>query len=205
MKISVILLDLGGILIELAGLKRMIELMKKEITPDELSMRWLYSKYVRLYESGRCSSEMFAENIVKELDMDITARDFLEEFPMYTKGFLPGAAELLQVLKQKYTLACLSNTNIIQWNSLCERISLDKYFHHSFLSFEMKKLKPEREIYTYVIKELGCAPGKIIFFDDNEDNVKAAVNTGMNAYQALGCADLKQKLETLNIICTGDI
>ena len=200
MKISIVLLDLGGVLIELAGIKRMIELMREKVTPEEFLTRWLYSEYVRLYESGQCSTETFAEGIVKELDMDITPGDFLEEFPLYAKGFLPGAVELLQELKQKYTLACLSNTNIIQWNGLCERISLDKYFHHNFLSFEMGKLKPERDIYIHVIEKLGCAPEEIVFFDDNEDNVKAAVDAGMNAYRVLGCADLKEKLETLNII-----
>ena len=99
MKISTILLDLGGVLIELAGVKRMIELMREEITPEGLSMRWLYSEYVRLYESGKCGTETFAEGIVKELDMNITPGDFLKEFPLYAKGFLPGAVELLQELK----------------------------------------------------------------------------------------------------------
>jgi putative hydrolase of the HAD superfamily len=200
MSIKIILFDLGGVLVELAGLKRMAELTRAKITPDELARRWAASEYVGLYESGKCSTEIFAEGIVKELDMEITPEDFIGEFPLYAKDFFPGVVELLQELNPKYTLACLSNTNIIQWTGLCERISIDEYFQHSFLSYEIGKMKPEREIYAFAIAKLGCSPDEIVFFDDSEANVQAAVKAGMNAHRVLDFNDLKDKMKTLNLL-----
>ena len=52
MKIKTILFDIGGVLVEFAGIKRMIGLMGNKITSDELSRRWADSKYVKFYESG---------------------------------------------------------------------------------------------------------------------------------------------------------
>ena len=195
MNIKIILFDIGGVLVELVGAKRLIELMGGNITKDELSRRWLDSEYVRLYESGRCETEIFAKGVVKELNINITPEDFIGEFALYAKDFFPGAVELLQKLKTKYTIACLSNTNTAHWTSLCERISIDKYFDYTFLSHEIGKLKPELGIYTYTIEKLGCSPGEIIFFDDTEINVQAALKAGMNAHWVLNFNDLKEKMK----------
>ena len=200
MKIKTILFDIGGVLVEFAGIKRLIELMGNNIMPDELSRRWANSEYVKLYESGKCCTTIFANGIVKELNMNITPENFIAEFTFFTKDFFPGAVELLQTIKPKYTLACLSNTNIVQWNGLCERISIDKYFHYNFLSYDIGKLKPDIEIYKYAIGKLGCNPDEIAFFDDNEANVKAGINSGMNAYKVLNFNDLKEKFKILNLL-----
>lgn len=200
MNIKTILFDIGGVLVEFAGIKRLIELMGNKITPDELSKRWINSEYVKLYESGQCNTTTFANGIVKELDMDISPENFINEFILFTKDFYPGAIELLQELKSNYTLACLSNTNPAQWNGLCERISIDKYFHHIFLSYEIGKLKPNLETYRYVIEKLGYHPDEIDFFDDNEANVQAGINAGINSYRVLNFNDLKNKMETLNLL-----
>ena len=132
--------------------------------------------------------------------MDISPDEYIREFPFFVKGFFPGAIELLQAIKPNYTLACLSNTNTVQWDGLCERISIDKYFQYNFLSFEIGELKPDSEIYEYAIEKLDCAPDEIAFFDDNEANVRAGINAGMRAYRVLGFEDLKNKMEGLNLL-----
>ena len=199
MRIKVLLFDLGGVLVEFIGIKRMAELTENRITQDELSRRWIFSEFVRLYESGRCSTETFAAGIIKELGMDITPGEYIKEFPSFVKGFFPGAVELLQAIKPNYTLACLSNINAVHWHGLCERVSIEKYFHHNFLSFEMGKLKPDLETYAHVIEKLGCTPSEIGFFDDNEVNVQGGINAGMRAYKVSGFKDLREKLKTLNL------
>jgi len=200
LKIKTILFDIGGVLVEFVGVKRLIEFMGGTMTREELSKRWLDSEYVRLFETGLCNTEVFAEGFVKEFNIDITPKEFIDEFVLFAKGFFPGAAELLQALRPDYTLACLSNINVVQWNGLCERIAIDKYFHYNFLSYEMGVMKPENKAYTYVIEGLGCDPNEIVFFDDTEMNVQAAVNAGMNAYRVLGFKELKDKLKGLSLI-----
>ena len=200
MRIKIILLDLGGVLVELAGVKRLIELMGNNITPDELSGRWAKSEYVNLYESGKCDTTTFARGFIKEFNIDISPEDFIKEFILYAKDFFPGVVELLREIKSKYTLACLSNTNISQWNGLCERISIDKYFDYNFLSFEIGVMKPEPGIYTYAIEKLGCNPDEIAFFDDTSANIQAGINAGMNAYRVVGVEDLREKLRGLGLM-----
>ncbi|MCL2517462.1 MAG: HAD family phosphatase [Oscillospiraceae bacterium] len=200
MKIKTILLDIGGVLVDLTGVKRLLNLIGNKLTRAEIDKRWADSENIKLYETGKLTTNEFANGFVKEFNIDITPEDFIAEFPLYAKGFFPGVIELLQKLKQNYTLACLSNTNPVQWNSLCERISIDKYFHHIFLSYEMGILKPDIETYTFVIEKLNCNPDEIVFFDDNEANVQACIDSGMNAYRVSGFDNLKSNLEILNLI-----
>src|SRR4029453_12402902 len=50
--IEVILFDLGGVLIELAGVEKMIEWSPGIETVEELWRRWLHSDAVRRFETG---------------------------------------------------------------------------------------------------------------------------------------------------------
>ena len=59
-------------------------------------------------------------------------------------------------------------------------------FDYIFLSYEMKCIKPSKDIYKQVIDRLKCEADEIIFFDDNEKNVNGAKLLGINAYQVTG-------------------
>lgn len=59
-------------------------------------------------------------------------------------------------------------------------------FDYVFLSYEMKCIKPSKDIYVQVIDKLKCETDEIIFFDDNEKNVNGAKSVGINAYQVTG-------------------
>ena len=205
MTIKVILLDVGGVIVELAGVEGLVKLIGGGLPHDVVSRLWAESESVKKYESGLCDTSDFIPSFIQEFKLNISPGDFVKEFGLYVRGFFPGAVELLQMLKPRYTLACLSNTSLLHWNSLCERTSIESYLHHVFLSYEMKLLKPDPGAYSYVIDKLGCLPNEIAFFDDNEANVQAGLESGMNAYRVFGAAELKEKLESLGLITQSTI
>lgn len=51
-------------------------------------------------------------------------------------------------------------------------------------------MKPDKEAYLNVVKELNCNPDKIIFFDDSKFNIKAGREVGMNSILINGFDDL---------------
>ena len=59
-------------------------------------------------------------------------------------------------------------------------------FDEMFLSFKLGMLKPNDDIYQYVINKLNTKPENIYFFDDNKENVDGAIRNGINAYQVTG-------------------
>src|SRR5215211_1692333 len=95
---DVILFDLGGVLIELAGVDRMLELCNHAFAADELWARWLASEGVRRFETGRAGADEFGVAMLNEFGLSIAAAQFLEEFTAWPKGVFPGSFELLEQL-----------------------------------------------------------------------------------------------------------
>ena len=89
-KYKVILFDLGGVLIELTGAPRMIELTGNKYTIPEMWRKWIKSPIVRAFESGKIKPELFAEQVIKEFEIDIPPAQYLQEFMYWPKGKYPG-------------------------------------------------------------------------------------------------------------------
>jgi putative hydrolase of the HAD superfamily len=197
---DVLLFDLGGVLIELAGVDRMLELTAHALSVDELWVRWLASEGVRQFESGRSNPEDFAAAILAEFGLPIGAAQFLEEFTAWPKGVFPGSYELLQTLSASYRLACLSNTNALHWSRICDEMGLLRYFDAGFASHLIGLMKPDAEIFQHVIEQLGCPPERILFLDDNRLNIESARSAGMTAHRVAGLAEVTALLRTVGVL-----
>src|SRR5687767_14535202 len=91
---DVILLDLGGVLIELTGSSRLLEWSTHIKSIEELWQVWLTSPSVRLFETGRRSPEQFAVALKAELRLEVSVEQFLTEFTGWPTRPYPGSHEL---------------------------------------------------------------------------------------------------------------
>ena len=69
-----------------------------------------------------------------------------------------------------------------------------------FLSYEMGMVKPDAEIYTTMIANIGLPAEQILFIDDNQINVTGALQTGLTAKQARGFNEVKAVLESAGLL-----
>jgi putative hydrolase of the HAD superfamily len=106
---------------------------------------------------------------------------FLESFAAWVPGYLDGTMELVQALRGKHRVGCLSNTNAIHWRRVAE---LEGLFDFSFASHITGLMKPEHRAFELVISTLDVHPSEIHFFDDLQANVSAAYEVGINAFVA---------------------
>ena len=170
------------------------------MTVEDIRGLWLTSPGVRKFESGQSTPEEFAVTMLKELSLSVDPDRFLNEINALPLGVYPGAISLLESLSLDFKLACLSNTNEIHWKRICSEKGLVRFFDYSFLSHQLKMVKPDRRIFRYVIDTLGMAPERILFFDDNRINVDASLSVGMASYRVDGITGVSEKLEELSII-----
>lgn len=189
---KVILFDLGGVLMDFAGLRRLQAVVPGAPSYDEVQTRWLGSSAVRDFELGRLDPTRFAERFVTEWSLDQSATSFLAEFKAWARGFYPGVLPLLDRLRQRCRLACLSNSNELHMAVL--RDSMEGQFERQFISCEMGLAKPEPALFEVVIRELGVAGSDILFFDDSEQNVWAAESAGMVGERVGGPDELRERL-----------
>jgi putative hydrolase of the HAD superfamily len=194
-----LLFDLGGVLVELVGMPRMMELTCHRFTEPELWRQWILSPTIRLFESGILTVNEFGERIVAEFGMDILPSRYLDEFTAWPTGKYPGTDSLLMSLKPDITIASLSNTNELHWARMVNEMHFIHLFDYNFPSHLTTCLKPDIETYLCAARQMGVKPQETLFFDDNRLNVDGAKKAGMDAVEVHGVEEVKEHLAAIGI------
>jgi putative hydrolase of the HAD superfamily len=197
-KTEIVLFDLGGVLVEYRGVTQMGRLAG--ITdPQELWRRWLSCKWVRMFEAGRCSELAFAAGVVDDWKLEMSPAAYLDQFRSWPTGVLPGAEDLVGEVKSRVPVSCFSNTNDLHWQC-AQTWPLISLFDHAFLSFQMGMLKPDQDAFEHVARALGVSPGRILFLDDNQLNIDAALQLGFSAIRVTGVDEVRRALAEADLI-----
>jgi glucose-1-phosphatase len=197
--IDLVLFDLGGVLVELAGVAPMMELAGID-DDDELWRRWLECRWVRTYERGDCTADDFAAGVIRDWSLSVEPRAFLDAFGKWPVGPLPGAYELVQQVRQHVPIGCLSNTNAMHWEQNFVHWPILDAFDFRFLSFELGVVKPDRDLFDRVASLLPVPRDRVLFLDDNTINVDGATAAGFVATRARGVDEAREALVGAGVI-----
>jgi glucose-1-phosphatase len=197
--IGVVLFDLGGVLIEVGGVAPMRALAHID-SDEELWQRWLTSPWVRRFERGHCSAEDFAAGIVGEWGLDLSADVYLEQLRSWMSGPLQGAADLLDDVRRRVPIGCLSNMNAVHWDVITARSTTFDTFTYRFLSFELGMVKPDPELFEAIATRLPVVPAQVLFLDDNALNVEAATAAGFMARHVRGLDQARRTLTEVGVL-----
>ncbi|MBD3243507.1 MAG: HAD-IA family hydrolase [Chitinivibrionales bacterium] len=201
---QVILFDLGGVLIELAGVARMLEMTGNRWSVEELWRLWLHSPVVRAYETGSIDTAEFGREVVREFGIDISPEQYLAEFTLWARAPYDGAHDLLRSLATRCRLAALSNTNDIHWQRIEREMGLLEMFERCFASHLTGMLKPDAGAYRNVCDSMGVAADRVVFVDDNDINVAGARAVGMAAYRVQGFTQARALFRRLGLLGTAE-
>ena len=165
--------------------------MPAPIPAEDLKTRWLNSPTVRSFETGACSAETFATGVVTEYQLSLSPEAFLRAFTTWPQGLYPGAEDMLAQLRQRYKVACLSNSNAIHW----ERFGgFAEHFHISLSSHLLGTVKPDAACFARALRECEVEAKDAAFFDDSLLNVQAARKFGLRAFHVNGLAEVRHTL-----------
>ena len=198
--ISVVLFDVGGVLVELKGMETMLGWLKSDLTAEQMWVKWLRSNSVRKFETGLMEAGDFAVGVTREFELDIEPAQFLESFEGWPLGLYPGVMDMLARVPDRYRRALLSNSNALHWPRLMHDMGLGAAFEHQFVSHLTGKIKPDRAAFEHVVDALGCLPQQVLFLDDNRLNVDAARRFGMHAERVVGPFEAQRVLTDFGII-----
>ncbi|MFZ6656899.1 HAD-IA family hydrolase [Undibacterium sp. TJN19] len=191
---QLLLFDLGGVLIENNTFSRLQALLPQTIEGTELSIlkeKWLSSPVVRCFELGQIAPSEFARQFIEEWSLTLSEQDFISEFLSWLKGYYPGAHWLIQRLRQKYRVACLSNSNVLHWEKFGQ---LDTDFDLAMSSHLLGAIKPDAAAFAMALAHCQVTPDEVWFFDDVQPNVLAAAELGIKAFHTDGFADVQTTL-----------
>ncbi len=191
--VSVLLFDLGGVLIDVAGVEGLAPLLPAPIEAEALQARWQACQSVLDYGTGLLTTDEFVARFIHEWHLPVTAPAFLDAWQASVRGWLPGAASLLDELRPRFRLAALSNSNAAHWDRLAALGVLDA-FDLAVGSHQLGLRKPTPAIFDETLARLGAPASTVLFFDDSQANVEAARARGMQAAHVDGPAAVRRHL-----------
>lgn len=185
---SVILFDLGGVIINLKY-EDTISAMQDLGAPD------FHQKYTQAlqtglfddYETGKISSMHFINKLKEMLPNNVSPNKVVSAWNAMIKDFPIEKLNYLLELKKTHTVALLSNTNDLHEACVRRRLKevsdlpLEDYFHYTFLSHNIKMRKPHEETFQWVCNQMNIdQPQTVLFLDDSSQHLEGAKKAGLS-------------------------
>lgn len=181
--IKTLIFDIGNVLVYVNQNKMFYELSQLlDISMKELKELLEKDSLIQRFETGLIPyEEIFSPNIPREKISEAMNSSFSENIEM-----IP----IINALKrQGKKLILLSNTNEIHFPYLQRHFNYLNLFDEAILSFEVKHIKPEKEIFEVALQVAKSAPEECFFVDDIFGHVAVARELGIDA-------ELYQDIET---------
>lgn len=120
-----------------------------------------------------------------------TLRSGIEKATLYE-----GMEELLKRLKRTYKLGILSNTTIFE-SQVPKKWGINKLFDSCVYSWQISSLKPSKNNFDEICKELHVNSSECIFIDDDPKNIDSAKNLGLKSIVYENIDTLKNELKLI--------
>ncbi len=181
-EIKAIIFDYGGVVAhDLKGLVKRI--FRRVFNVDKKEINKHYHEIYVLSEKGKIDEKGIWETLAKKLQKPVFSKGcngLLQK--AYSKVTIQFRAiiKLVKQLKKNYTVALLSNTKhpFADYNIKNNRY---RYFDPVVLSCKVGLIKPEKEIYMYMLKKLNLKAEECVFIDNEEKNIRGAREVGINS------------------------
>ena len=196
MAIRFIFFDLGKVLVNF-DLNQMMRQVSDVagVAVDRVAAALFDDHLHQRFELGEITIEEyqreFCERIGRQPDLGRLNRAATEIFELNV-SILPVVSGLRQT---RFPLGILSNTCITHWDQCRRRFTvLRECFQLPLPSYEVRLLKPHKEMYDLAARRAGVAPEEIFFTDDIMENVEGARAAGWDSVQFTGARQLADEL-----------
>lgn len=140
------------------------------------------------FERGEITDEDLNNSMNRQLKNSgfntLSLEQFNNGLNLEVTGLIENIDNLLDHYSASYRVCALTNTNAVHFDHLYRHWpETMNRFEAVFASHIVKMRKPEPRIYHRVIEELDLPPAEVLFLDDKEENIDAAVQAGIQAFQ----------------------
>ena len=192
-----IIFDFGGVVVTLShdeAVRRFTELG----LPD--AEKWL-DPYTQTgifgqLEEGLITAEDFRIELSRLCGRELSFEECKYAWLGYRADVPQRNLEVLKKLREQgYRLILLSNTNpyMMSWAESGdfdgEGHSIHDYFHATYLSYQLKVMKPNPAFFRKVLMAEQVSPEECLFLDDGPRNVAAASEMGIRTFRPDNGAD----------------
>lgn len=199
--VDVLLFDLGGVVIDI-DFGRCIQhwATQADREYDDIASRFTFDAAYEDHERGDLDAAGYFAALRLVLSVELDDATLLTGWNDIYMGTVDGIEPLLASAAQHFPLDAFSNTNRShqdEWSTqFADELAL---FRTIYVSSELGERKPDLSSYDAVVRRIGVPAGRILFFDDNSDNVVGAVDAGLQAVLVRSIEDVRTALIDLGV------
>lgn len=202
MKITAIIFDLGGVLIDWNPSYVFDNMFDDEEKKKHFFENICTSDWNEKQDAGRPLKEATEELVAKHPEWKEYIEAYYGRWTEMLGGPIDETVAIFKELKERNEYKIYALTN---WSAELFPIALERYdFLHWFdgrvVSGEEKMRKPFPEFYQLILNRFQLVAHETLFIDDNLRNVKAAQQVGLNTIIFLSPEQLKEELNRLQIL-----
>ena len=183
-----IIFDMGGVLVDLDP-QACRSAFKSDLGFDEIDQLLdpCHQKgIIGDMEAGLVTGDEFRDYVIGRSRPGAAREDVDKAFNRILVGIAPYKVDLLRRLSRDYDVYMLSNNNpvaVVRAKEMFRQagFTMENDFKKCYISYQMKMLKPSEEFYKAVIADIGLPAEELLFIDDSQKNVDAAIAAGMPA------------------------
>ncbi|MDR1407157.1 MAG: HAD family phosphatase, partial [Tannerella sp.] len=185
-----IVFDMGGVLVDVRRERAVRRFRSIGVQNAEALIDSYHHKGIFLaFEQGGIDTDTFCRLLCREAGRDIPREAIEEAWLSIVDPPEPYKLDCLLELRKKYRTYVLSNNNpiLIERWARTGRFSsagrpITDYFDRVYVSYEMKCVKPDIEIFRMMVADSGIIPSETLFLDDSRDNIRAGEETGFRTF-----------------------
>ena len=182
-----LLFDLGNVLVDIdidGAHARLNQLFKKDAQRPVIERAFIE------YECGRISTDIFINTLLSQSERKVQALDIIEAWNSMILGIPDYRIAMLRLLKKKYSVYVLSNTNALhlEWiHRYLRRVhEVDSFetelIDHAFYSHLVGDRKPNVSLFKFITEDSFLTPALTLYMDDVQENLDVAGKLGFNTH-----------------------
>lgn len=197
-----VLFDMGGVLFRYDPARRLRYISELCSIPEsEIQVRVFDTNFDDQCEAGALDVEKSLSEFNRLCGTDLSSDAFAGAI---SSAFEPDdiVFGLVKELASTCTLAGLTNNGFVARDGLIELHpdTAAVFGGRLFCSADLGALKPCREAFEGVLERLDRKPENVLFVDDNEDNVRAAMGLGFHIHRFFDAATLETDLRSFGLM-----
>jgi putative hydrolase of the HAD superfamily len=192
-------LDIGYVLVGL-NYQHLASRMQQltGIDPERVRALLTAEDLLRRFETGKITEAEFYEEVCGRLRSRIPWQEFLELWDsVFEQQLIPD--EVLQALTRSIHLWIISNTNKLHFDFMARQFTFLRHFEGTVLSHEVGALKPDKQIFQHALEKAQARASEVLFVDDQEINVRAAQELGIDAFRFLNVNQFVAELKARGV------
>jgi len=201
-KIDTIIFDFGGVLIDWNPIYVYLKVFKG----DKVKTDWFLnnictSEWNIEQDAGRSMKEATDLLVAQHPQYEDWIRMYYDKWEEMLSGSIEESVKVLKSIKNSnnYRLYGLTNWSAETFHIALKRFDFLHWFEGIVVSGEEKTRKPFKEIYEITLNRYNINPDTTIFIDDNEANIEAASQIGLQTIHFKSPQQLVKSLANFNI------